>query len=126
MPVFTPKLLLIISVLAIAYIITSFDVGWGYLEVYIASYLYSFSKGLTTSKVHMLYSIIAIGQIIGAQTSHLLISRLGFRETITLAVSLSAIAWLICSISTTIWGFIVPALLWGISSALRYLACCFF
>jgi MFS family permease len=126
MPVFTPKLLLIISVMVIASTITCFDVGWGFLEVYIASYLYSFSKGITTSKVHMLFSIIAIGQTIGAQTFHLLTSRLGNRETLTLAVSLSAIAWLICSISTIIWGFIVPALLWGISAALRYLTCSFF
>jgi MFS family permease len=126
MPEFTPNLCVIIPVMVIASLICSIDYGWGYLEVYITSYLYSFSDSITTGKVHLLLSIMEIGGIIGAQMFHLVTSRLGQRETLTLALALTAIAWLICCMSTTIWGFIFPALLWGIGGALRYLTCSFF
>jgi hypothetical protein len=115
-----------ILVIAIASIMTTVDVSWGYIEVYIASYLYSFSDSITTSKVHMIYTMIDIGQIIGAQIFHLVTSRLGYREALSLALALNAIAWLICYMSTTIWGFIFPALLWGIAIALRFLTCSFY
>jgi MFS family permease len=113
MPVFTHNLFVIILVMVIASLTTSPLIGWGYLETYIASYLYSFSDSITTGKVHMLFSIIQVGQIIAAQIFHPLTSKLGYRETLTLALALSAIAWLICSISTKIWEFIIPALLLG-------------
>jgi MFS family permease len=122
MPVFTPKLLVIILVMIIGSMMTTIHVGWGYIEVSISSYLYSFSDSITTGKVHMLFSIIKIGQIIAAQTFNLLTSRLGYRETLTLALVLNVIGWVICSISTKIWGFTIPALLWGISIVLQYLA----
>jgi MFS family permease len=126
MPVFKPNLCVIIPVMVIASLITSITGVWGYIEVYIASYLYSFSDSITTGKVHMLFTVMEIGQIISAQIFHLATSKLGYRETLTLALALSAIGWLICSISTTIWGFIISALLWGISMGVRYLMCSFF
>jgi hypothetical protein len=100
---FSPNLIMAILVIATASIITTVDVGWGYIEVYIASYLYSFSDSITTSKVHMLHTMIDIGQIIGAQIFHLVTSSLGYREALSLALALNAIAWLICYMSTTIW-----------------------
>jgi MFS family permease len=112
--------------LVITTLISCIQLGWGYVEPYIASYLHSFSEGITTGKVHMLFSVMEIGQIIGAQMFHLVTSRLGYRETLTLALALNATAWLICSISTTIYGFIIPALLWGMAMALRYMMCSFF
>jgi MFS family permease len=126
MPVFTLNLIVAILVMIIVSIMTTIDVGWGYLEVYIASYLYSFSDSITTSKVHMLYSIMDIGQIIGAQIFELVTSRLGYREALSLALLLMATGTFICSISTTIWGFVIPALLFGISEALRGLTSSFF
>ncbi len=66
MPVFTPKLLVIILVMIIGSMMTTIHVGWGYIEVYIASYLYSFNDTITTGKVHLLFSIMEIGQVIGA------------------------------------------------------------
>jgi MFS family permease len=106
--------------------LTSLQPGWGYLEPYIASYLHSFSESITTGKVHLLFSVMEIGQIIGAQMFHLLTSKLGNRETLTLALAMNATAWFICSVSTTIYGFIIPAVLWGIAMALRSLTCSFF
>jgi MFS family permease len=102
MPAFKPNLSLIIPVMVIANLIIAIDTGWGYIEVYIASYLYSFSDSITTSKIHMLYSIIELGQIIGSQIFHLVTYRLGYREALSLALALNAIAWLICSLSTSI------------------------
>jgi fucose permease len=93
--------------------ISSIQLGWGYIKPYIASYLHSFSDSITTGKVHMLFSFMEIGHIIGAQMFHKVTSMLGYRETITLALALNATGWLICSVSTTIYGFIIPALLWG-------------
>jgi hypothetical protein len=66
MPVFEPNLIVTIPVLVIASLICSIQNGWGYLEVYIASYLYSFNDTITTGKVHLLFSIMEIGQVIGA------------------------------------------------------------
>jgi fucose permease len=40
---------------------------------------------------------------------HLVTSGLGYRETLTLALALTAIAWFICYMSTSIYGFIIPA-----------------
>ncbi len=74
----------------------------------------------------MLFSVMEIGQIIGAQMFHLVTSRLGYREALCLALALNAIAWLICYMSTTILGFIFPALLWGIAISLRYLTSSFY
>ncbi len=92
MPLLTPKLYVIILVMVIASMIIDIDIPWGYIEVYIASFLNSFSDSITTGKVHMLFSIIKIGQIIGAQIFDLVTSRLGYRETLTLALALNAIA----------------------------------
>jgi predicted MFS family arabinose efflux permease len=125
-PVFKTNIYMVILVIIMATQIIPIDVGWGYLEVYIASYLYSFSDSITTSKVHMLLSVIEIGQMLGAQIFHLVISRLGYREGISLALVLMATGMLICSISITIWGFIIPAVLFGIADALRCLICSFF
>ena len=74
----------------------------------------------------MLFSVMEIGQIIGAQMFHKVTSMLGYRETLTLALALNATGWFICCVSTTIYGFIIPALLWGISLAVRLLTCSFF
>jgi hypothetical protein len=126
MPVFTPNLYVVILVLLITTLMSALQGGWGYIEPYIASYLHSFSDSITTGKVHMLFAVMEIGQILSAQMFHLVTSRLGYRETLTLALALNSIAWFICSISTTIYGFIIPALLWGMSTALRCLMCSFF
>jgi MFS family permease len=53
-------------------------------------------------------------------------SRLGYRESLSLVLLLTATATFICSISTTIWGFIIPAVLFGVAEALRSLTCSFF
>jgi MFS family permease len=123
MPEFKPNLCMIVPVMVITSMICSHDIGWGYLEPYIASYLHSFSETITTGKVHMLFFVMEIGQIIAAQMYHLVTSMLGYRETLTFALALTAIAWLICSVSTTIWGFIIAALFLGFSLAFRSLTC---
>jgi hypothetical protein len=61
MPVFTPKLLVIILVMVITSLMCSIDIGWGYLKPYMALYLYSFSDSITTGKVHMLFLVVEIG-----------------------------------------------------------------
>ena len=126
MPVFTPNLTMAIPVMVIISLIIGIDVGWGYIQVYMASYLHSYSPSITTSKVHMLYSVMDLGQIIGAQIFEPVTSKLGYRESLSLALLLTATGAFICSIATTIWGFIIPVVLMGIAIALRSLACSFF
>jgi MFS family permease len=102
MPVFTPNLTVAIPVMVIISLIIGIDVGWGYIQVYIASYLHSHSPSITTSKVHMLFSVMDLGQIIGAQIFQPVTSKLGYRESLSLALAFTATGAFICSIATTI------------------------
>jgi MFS family permease len=126
MPAFTPNVILAILVMGIATPINGIGDGWGYIEVYIASYLYSFNDSITTGKVHILFLIMELSLVIGAWIFEPMSSRLGYRETLSLMLVLMATGMIICSISTTIWGFIIPAVLFGIATGLRCLTCTFF
>ncbi len=64
--------------------------------------------------------------IIGAQIFHPVVSRLGYREAMSLSLIFGAIGSIICVNSTSIWGFVIPAMLWGTGVALRILTCSFF
>lgn len=123
---FKPNLAVNIPVIAVAAMVVALDGGWGYLETYVASYLHSYSDSITTSKVHILYSIMMGSGIIGAQIFHPVCSRLGYREAMSLSLLLAATGSFICMNSTTIWGFVIPSMLFGIGVALRILSCSFF
>jgi MFS family permease len=123
---FKPNLPLNVSVISITSMLVALDCGWGYLETYVASYLHSYSDNITTSKVHILYSIIMGSGIIGAQIFHPVCSRLGYREAMSLSLLLGATGTIICVNTTSIWGFVIPAMLWGTGVALRILTCSFF
>ena len=58
----------------------SYDVGWGYLEPYFASYLRSYDISITTSEVHILYAFTQYSQFIGSLLFPLIAIYLGHRE----------------------------------------------
>ena len=63
---YKPNLTVVILVMVIATQIICIDAGWGYMQVYIASYLYSFNDSITTGKVHMLFTMMEVGRVFGA------------------------------------------------------------
>jgi MFS family permease len=69
----------------------------------------------------MLYSILQGCQLLGSQIFHPICSRLGYREGLSLSFVFMSSALLMCYFSTSIWGFVIPAVLFGSATALRTL-----
>lgn len=79
-----PHIKISACVLIIVSFIMALDSGWGFVELYIASYLHRYNQSITTSSVHILYSILQISQLLGAQIFRPICIKLGYREGISI------------------------------------------
>lgn len=94
------------------------DFGWGYIEPYITSYLRLYDESVTTSFVHILYTIMLLSQIIGAQLFRPISVNFGYREGISICMIIFSTGLFLCSITTSIYVMFVAMVLLGIALAL--------
>ena len=98
---------------------TSFDAAWGFLEPYFASYLKTYNDSLTTSQIHLLYSITQSSQILGSLLFRPISIYFGYREGLWLSLTCMGLAYIFISFSTTLNSMIIPGILIGYSTGSR-------
>lgn len=76
--------------------------GWGYIEPYIASYLRLANPNITTSMVHILYTIILSTSVISSFIFRKIILTIGYKEGIIVTFVSLGLGLLICYFSTSI------------------------
>lgn len=116
-----PHIKISACVLIIVSFIMALDSGWGFVELYIASYLHRYNQSITTSSVHILYSILQISQLLGAQIFRPICIKLGYREGISICFLFQSSGLFMCYFTTSIYGFIIPVIFFGTATGLRTL-----
>lgn len=94
------------------------DFGWGYIEPYVSSYLRQYNESITTSLVHLLYTIMLLSQIIGAQLFRPISIFFGYREGLAISMITFATGLFLMSISTSFIWMAIAQLFIGIALAL--------
>jgi hypothetical protein len=112
------KIWLSAAILIFIGVMMGLDFGWGYIEPYITSYLRLYSDSITTSLVHILYTIMLVSQIIGAQLFRPISVTFGYREGIAICMIIFATGLVICGLTTSIWIMFIGMVFLGIALAL--------
>lgn len=103
--------------------IGSLQNGWGFIEVYIASYLIRYNPSLTTSIIQIQFLIMYLSESIGAQSFNIFIDKFGYKKSLVLAFLIYGFGIQISYYFTSFSGLMLTMLCNGIQEGLRMLIC---
>jgi len=104
---------------------TSLNKSWGFIEVYLASWLREFDSTITTSDVHGLLTVVLCAEIIGIMLFAFLNTRFSVKFVTASCLGLSSLGWFIYYYSTSMWILIIASICLGASTSLRQLVVSF-
>ena len=82
------KIALVVNIISVIIIglLAAFLMAWGYINIYITSFLKHDSKDITTNQVNFLYSFTLIAQVPSYYSADPLVKRFGYSKALIISV----------------------------------------
>lgn len=106
----------------IAGMMINYFIAWGYLNIYITSYVRLTDPNITSNHINTLFSVFLFSQAPCLYIAKLIIDKVGYSKAIAISVFILSLACLVSSFANGYWLFFVGSIFFGFSYSMYVLS----